>query len=331
MRQGISEEKKCYVDNAIRSLYQLIVLVDEDGCLCEIIDCNDELSDLDVHGIKNYTLLFARIYKNIHPEEREEFDFFSNVENISRELEKQIYVYFDCRVRHKDSRYYWTRITITNAREEDSTSGNVFLFLMQDIGYQKKKEMISMGAIWDKLYELQEKYDRLYLENMTDQHTGCFNRKGLKYYENIVMNEVVSTGKKLLTCVLDLNGLKHMNDTYGHKAGDEAIKAVADALREAMPNETKIVRTGGDEFLCIGAFDDGQIDCEKLGSQIDKYLDQHNINHNNNYEIAASYGFVFRKCDTLNSLDDYIEEADRRMYLMKEKRIYISDRFKQYS
>ena len=69
----------------------------------------------------------------------------------------------------------------------------------------------------------------------------------------MVIKEAREQNKYIFVCVADLNGLKHLNDTYGHAAGDEAIAAVVAELSSAAPTGTRIVRTGGDEFIMFTA------------------------------------------------------------------------------
>ena len=50
---------------------------------------------------------------------------------------------------------------------------------------------------------------------------------------------------------VDLNGLKQINDTYGHASGDEAIKYVADLIKKTIPSRARLYRIGGDEFVVL--------------------------------------------------------------------------------
>ena len=119
----------------------------------------------------------------------------------------------------------------------------------------------------------------------------------------------------------DLNGLKHLNDTYGHAAGDEAIAAVSAQLLCSAPKGSRIVRTGGDEFLLFAALEPGNTEPDEMGEKIDRGLEEYNKAHSNPFTIGVSYGWVFlpvRK--RMSDLDEYIELADARMYEMKTRR-----------
>lgn len=85
-----------------------------------------------------------------------------------------------------------------------------------------------------------------------DSFTGCYNRV---YLEAFIENEFDPNKDdgSLALVFTDLDNLKEVNDTrgYGHPAGDELIKALVKRLRSKLGEDTIIVRTGGDEFLCL--------------------------------------------------------------------------------
>lgn len=59
-------------------------------------------------------------------------------------------------------------------------------------------------------------------------------------------------GKHIMCIEMDLDGLKRINDTYGHDAGDNAIVQIANAMRQASERREVCIRSGGDEFLVFG-------------------------------------------------------------------------------
>ena len=220
-----------------------------------------------------------------------------------------------------DRSYFWSEIIICNSAYEDSAKGDDLLFLIHDIHERKSYELRREAETRFMMLDLQGRYDALFIENMTDQQTGCFNRKGMKYYSDIVLREAKKSGRSLFVCVADLNGLKYLNDTYGHAAGDEAIAAVSSELLKAAPEGAKTVRTGGDEFLILGVIDEDSHAPEEMGRMIDEGLKSYNSSHNNPYEIGVSYGWVIMPYkEGMVSLDEYIAIADEKMYEMKNKR-----------
>lgn len=319
MKNYLTDEQKKSIKNAIKSLYQLIVLVEEGSLCCQVVDYNGELESLKIEHVKLYNDLFHTLYKNTHPEDRERLLNLENIENINEMLSKQLYTSVDCRIRHSDFKYYWSRIIICNSSAEDLFEGNEYLLLIQDIHAEKQASLAEYDELIRTIGTLKKEYDDLFLENMTDAQTGCYNRKGLKYFETIVLKESLSNDKYLFVCVLDLNGLKYLNDTYGHGAGDVALSAVSDALRKSAPEGAYAFRTGGDEFLVIAALDPNIFNPDDFKQMLDAELASYNKSHSNPFEVSASYGYVFMQVkEWIDSLDEYIEDADKKMYQMKE-------------
>ncbi len=320
MEQYLTDRKKASVKNAIKSLYQLIILVEEDNHLCHVVDSDNEFQNLEIDRVKVYDDLVMTLYNNSHPEDRESLSAFLSLEKIDDALSKQVYISCECRIRHSDSGYYWSSITICNSSIEDSPEGSEYLFLVQDIHCSKDAELAQYNELVDTISKLNEEYNRLFIENMTDTQTGCYNRKGLRYFEAIVLSDATDTAKNLFVCVLDLNGLKYLNDTFGHGAGDTALSAVADALRKASPEGASIIRTGGDEFLVFCALDRESSAPDNFGPLLEAELAAYNDSHDNPFQVSASYGYEFLPAkDNMESLDEYIETADEKMYRMKEK------------
>ncbi|MGC8716419.1 MAG: diguanylate cyclase [bacterium] len=80
-----------------------------------------------------------------------------------------------------------------------------------------------------------------------DHLTGLYNRRALEEY----MDELIKIGKPFILLMCDLDGFKRFNDTYGHQAGDEALKAFANILTHSIRSIDRGFRYGGDEFVII--------------------------------------------------------------------------------
>ncbi|MCR5652005.1 MAG: sensor domain-containing diguanylate cyclase [Lachnospiraceae bacterium] len=307
------------IKNAIKSLYQMIIVIDRDAAVIETADHNKELKNLS--ETRSYSAFRRGILINIHPEDREAFALFSDKDHFLKELEKKLFISGEFRIRYADGRYYWSEITICNALKEDSTEGNDCLMLIRDIDERKVRELKEEAEQRAVLKELHDRYEELFEENMRDDQTGCYNRKGMKYYTDIIIDQAEKSGKNVFVCVADLNGLKHLNDTYGHAAGDEAIAEVSSELLKAAPKGSRIVRTGGDEFLLMAVLEPDSKEPDEMGTKLDKALDLYNKAHSNPYVIGVSYGWVFLPLKKgMTDLDEYIETADKRMYEMKTER-----------
>ncbi len=319
----MQEDIKRSIDNSIRSLFQMIAAISDSNGECLIIDHNRELSNiLSVPAeAGSFVGLRKSLLRNIHPEDRESFLVFTDHDLYVEQLKEHVHLSMECRIRHADSRYYWSEIIICNTTAEDSTEGNDCLFMIRDINERKTAELRREAEERAVLKDLQDQYDALFEENMTDQQTGCYNRKGLKYYTDIVIDDARTNGKHLFVCIADLNGLKHLNDTYGHPAGDEAIRVISTELRKAAPTGSKTVRFGGDEFMIMAALDKESTEPDSFAEKVDSGVATYNKTHSNPFEVGVSYGWVLLPPkDGMTSLDEYIELADAKMYEMRVER-----------
>ncbi|MCR5626924.1 MAG: GGDEF domain-containing protein [Lachnospiraceae bacterium] len=311
------ENIKQTIETAIRSMYQMIVTVSAKTLECRVVDHNPELRNIS-DKLKTYDSFCDDLYANIHPADREGFLKFTDHKHFPDELKDKVFTSYECRIRHTDKRYYWSKIIFCNATEEDRAGGQDYLFLIEDVHELKQKELKEDAEQRAILKELQDKYTTLFEENMKDAQTGCYNRKGMKYYTDIILDEAKKTGNYIFVCVADLNGLKHLNDTYGHAAGDEAIAAVSAELLKSAPKGSRIVRTGGDEFLLMAALPSDSKETSEMEIKIEKGMQEYNDSHPHPYTIGVSYGWVLMPVrDGMQDIDEYVETADAKMYEMK--------------
>ena len=127
------------ISNAIRSLYQLIMVVNDETLNCQLIDQNVELKNISAAG--SFDSFCEDLFANIHPGDREGFRAFSDPDYFPKELKVKVYVSYECRIRHTDHHYNWSKITFCNAAKEDCAEGHDFLFLIEDIHEWKTREL----------------------------------------------------------------------------------------------------------------------------------------------------------------------------------------------
>jgi diguanylate cyclase (GGDEF)-like protein len=156
------------------------------------------------------------------------------------------------------------------------------------------------------------------LENkyVHDPMTGLFNRRG--FYQKVVkLFEQQQRENKLFSIIsVDLNGLKPINDTYGHSDGDIAISTVGKALTSCTQKETVCARFGGDEYVVAGA-PDTEEEAEEYIQRVRDYLKHFNETGGKPYEISASFGLVTAVPSEAVTLDEFIRQADEKMYTEK--------------
>ena len=92
--------------------------------------------------------------------------------------------------------------------------------------------------------------EKLFTLAYTDSMTDTYNRNAYEERLQKLRRNGVNLNN-ITVVVADLNGLKEINDTYGHHTGDEAIKAVSSCMMKTIGEKADIYRIGGDEFVCI--------------------------------------------------------------------------------
>lgn len=149
-----------------------------------------------------------------------------------------------------------------------------------------------------------------------DELTGVFNRRGFMFSGKQVLSLTQSHIKKGTVFFCDMDGLKVINDTYGHKAGDEAIKCIADALKKVFTLNDVIGRLGGDEFAVIS----GEVTkkrFQEIYEKVQKVCNSYAKARNLPCEVSLSMGVVeFTNSD--NDLEKLLEKADENQYEMKK-------------
>lgn len=115
----------------------------------------------------------------------------------------------------------------------------------------------------------------------------------------------------------DMDGLKVINDTYGHDAGDRAIIAMGKALRKTFRNIDIVARLGGDEFSIV-AIDVTEEFLDIFRKRLDQILEAYNATSGESFKLSLSLGAVSFSHDDNNRLEKLLMLADSVLY--EEKR-----------
>jgi diguanylate cyclase (GGDEF)-like protein/PAS domain S-box-containing protein len=165
----------------------------------------------------------------------------------------------------------------------------------------------------------QEELRRLAVAATTDQGTGLKNRRGFFALAEHELSVARRLGQTLTFIFLDIDRLKHINDSVGHLEGDRAIADAAQILISTFRESDLVARLGGDEFcvLALGSKESS----EQVIRRLEVALDEHNATANRPYVLSLSHGVAhYDPSQPDASLDDLISEADASMYESKLKR-----------
>ncbi|MBN2569367.1 MAG: diguanylate cyclase [Deltaproteobacteria bacterium] len=154
---------------------------------------------------------------------------------------------------------------------------------------------------------------------ITDQLTGLHNRRGFLTLAEQQLKLADRTKKRLLLFFADLDGIKWINDTLGHKEGDNALTEAAAILKETFRASDIIARIGGDEFVIL-AIDIEELDAETHMARLQDQTEMHNGQKNRSYRISLSVGCSCYDPGNPCSIDELIGQADKRMYEQKRSK-----------
>ena len=166
--------------------------------------------------------------------------------------------------------------------------------------------------------ELERANREINLRSLTDELTGLQNRRGFYVFAEQALNEARRDGGRCLLIYLDVDGLKVVNDRYGHRGGDDLIVTVARALKSVLRDSDIVARVGGDEF-CILAIDP-ELNGDALGARLHQALGHAGTDGHPSIPVAASMGYASAQVQDDTSIDRLISIADTAMYADKRAR-----------
>jgi two-component system cell cycle response regulator len=151
---------------------------------------------------------------------------------------------------------------------------------------------------------------------VTDELTGLYNRRGFFSLAEKLLQLCKREKKGIFMLYTDLDGLKKINDTFGHKEGDMALIDIANILRNNYRESDIIARIGGDEFVVIpiGTTEDS---AKIATSRLQKSIEIHNSEINRSYKLSLSFGIAYYDPENPCSIDELLVQGDKLMYEQK--------------
>ena len=180
--------------------------------------------------------------------------------------------------------------------------------------------MSTLFAVLMNMNRVQKERTKYFSEY--DNMTGVYNRRaGIERLSRLYKDANKSNGKMSI-CFIDINGLKEVNDHFGHDAGDELILTVVSGIKKNIRESDFVTRLGGDEFLII--FNNTSAEgAECIWDRISGYYNYINENEKRKYIVSASHGIEDFKFNANEYIDKIVNSADEKMY--NEKRIIKKD------
>lgn len=173
----------------------------------------------------------------------------------------------------------------------------------------------AMASIGEDIMEEQDKFKEY---ATVDPLTGLMSRReGLAFMEK-QLEFARFNGVKCVVCFIDINGLKHVNDTYGHEAGDVFIKAIGDIIKKNARGNDTIFRYGGDEFVLL-IYNIDIKTAEFVWKRVAKNFNEYNEKSGKPFKLSAAHGFAEYDPNINQSIDEMLKLGDERMYINKKE------------
>ncbi|HEY5465941.1 MAG TPA: GGDEF domain-containing protein, partial [Clostridia bacterium] len=175
------------------------------------------------------------------------------------------------------------------------------------------------GRLAKAVGDLQEFNRTLNILSIRDELTSLLNRRG---FFDAVQNELDVSGENVqefLVIFADIDGMKSINDVYGHEEGDAAIRNTAEMLRKVFRADDVIARMGGDEFI-VYARHAAPSFFEKVQERAELVLAEIRAVSPKPYRLSVSLGCACFDPHTPLSLSELLREADQHLYEEKRRR-----------
>jgi diguanylate cyclase (GGDEF)-like protein/PAS domain S-box-containing protein len=152
----------------------------------------------------------------------------------------------------------------------------------------------------------------------TDELTGIYNRRGFLTRIEQQLKIADRNKRGIFVLYADLDNLKIINDTYGHREGDRALIEAANILKKNYRKSDIIARIGGDEFVVVpvGTSKDS---VEIITQRFYEALEVYNAQSNGHYRLSLSAGVAFYDPASPSTVDEMLSQADKLLYEEKRK------------
>ncbi len=306
--------------------------------------CNKIIENVKVFGLKGcYIFNFDRIYehkKNMvwkMPEKVMLFLAYNEKINLNVNTAKD---------------YYFSPYEFIPKKLYDSSKSHIFLvspnyYLLDQYGYIIYDMSIKDGYVYDfitmaisstlrsvlllmerkaaemklrkVLSELESSNQKLASLSETDELTGLFNRRGFIRFANQQISLARQIQQNGILLYIDMDGLKKINDKYGHDAGDAALKLAAEIFKIVFRKMDIIGRIGGDEFV-VFMINTDEYTMKIILKRLYNIINDKNKSADKVFNLSLTVGETLFNYEEDISIFDLMERADRAMYDMKKEK-----------
>lgn len=178
------------------------------------------------------------------------------------------------------------------------------------------RSMLRIKRLQDELEEKNAELERL---SISDGLTGLYNHRHIHAELWEEFERVQRTQEPLALTMLDIDHFKHINDTYGHQAGDAVLEQLAQILRETAREIDKLGRYGGEEFMALlpdTDLDAGEVFAERVRKAVEAR--EFDINGDTPVTLTISAGVATCPHSRIGNPELLVDWADRALYQAKK-------------
>ena len=230
-----------------------------------------------------------------------------NLRDVLSPLSRQVFSLYLERMEHAGSDDGMMYVQAANGRELAWKYHNVRID-------EPGKPSYVLGHAQD-VTALREAEQRLRQLAMTDDLTGLLNRRGFLANGSRLLSDAVAQGKGAAVFYVDIDGLKAINDDYGHDAGSTLIIAAAEAMKNSFRAADVLARMGGDEFVALVIVPPD--DVATISNRLKWHVDKFNASSALPYSLSMSIGVSHLDRAISTTLEGLVREADTAMYRLK--------------
>jgi diguanylate cyclase (GGDEF)-like protein len=166
--------------------------------------------------------------------------------------------------------------------------------------------------------------ETLRVMSLRDELTGLYNRRGLFALAEQEMRAAERQRRGFTLVFADMDGMKAINDAFGHQQGDHALVDAAGLLRTTFRGSDVLARLGGDEFAVLVPDGEGaagvasvEEDVAVVFARLQEAIEWHNATADRRYRLGLSVGYSRFDPDQPQTIEALLDAADRQMYEQK--------------
>ena len=286
--------KKKEIEDALKASeynFRNIFEASSDGILIvsnnEVVDCN--LAMVDLIGYDSKASLIGKNQIDLAPEKQPDGE-------LSKDKVSKIYKNIS---RNGSYKYeWWYKRVDGNIFPVEIVTTNILL-----------NGRIVFHSLWRDISERKQMENKMEYLSYHDQLTGLYNRR---FFEEELIRLDAEKNLPLTIIMGDVNGLKLVNDSFGHTMGDNLLKKVAEVMKAGCRSNDIVARLGGDEFVILLP-NTNNIKAKEIVKRIKFLATKDTIDY---VEISVSFGYE-TKNTTKEKVEEVLKKADDRMYEKK--------------